>query len=84
MDTVSAFYVSKIGDEHKFPPLGNYLGELTNVLDDENHVIETFCGGGPKNYGYTIVDVNTGGFVKTGFKEEVIHIILFFLTKRNR
>ena len=58
--------MSKLGDEH--PPLGNYLGELTNVLDDENHVIETFCSGGLKNYGYTIVDVNTGGFIKTGFK----------------
>lgn len=58
--------MSKVGDDHN--PLGNDLGELTNVLDDENLVIETFCSGGPKNYGYTIVDVNTGGYVKTEFK----------------
>ena len=29
--------------------LGDYLGELTNELDDEDH-ITTFVSGGPKNY----------------------------------
>ena len=33
------------------PPLGDYLGELTNELDDEDH-ITTFVSGGPKNYAY--------------------------------
>ena len=33
------------------PPLGDYLGELTNEFDDEHH-ITTFVSGGPKNYAY--------------------------------
>ena len=33
------------------PPLGDYLGELTNELDDDDH-ITTFVSGGPKNYAY--------------------------------
>ena len=33
------------------PPLGDYLGELTNELDDEDH-ITIFVSGGPKNYAY--------------------------------
>ena len=65
MDTDSAFYHSTQSDDH--PSLGNYLGELTNVLDDDKHVIETFCSGGPKNYGYTVVNED-GEFVKTEFK----------------
>ena len=38
------------------PPFGDYLGELTNELDDEDH-ITTFVSGGPKNYGKTICKV---------------------------
>ena len=30
---------------------GDYLGELTNELDDEDH-IATFVSGGQKNYAY--------------------------------
>ena len=33
------------------PPLGDYLGELTSELDDDDH-IATFVSGGPKNYAY--------------------------------
>ena len=35
------------------PPLqrGDYLGELTSELDDDDHIVE-FVSGGPKNYGY--------------------------------
>ena len=53
MDTDSAIYFSKEGDFH--PPLGDYLGDLTNILDDDKSIIETFCSGGPKNYGYRLV-----------------------------
>ena len=62
MDTDSAIYFSKEDDFH--PPLGDYLGDLTNILDDENSIIETFCSGGPKNYGYTVVDERDGSFKK--------------------
>ena len=66
MDTDSAIYFSKEGDFH--PPLGDYLGDLTNILDDDESIIETFCSGGPKNYGYTVVDERDGSFKKTEFK----------------
>jgi hypothetical protein len=32
------------------PPLGNYLGDLTDELDGD--YITTFMSGGPKNYAY--------------------------------
>ncbi|CAB4004759.1 Hypothetical predicted protein [Paramuricea clavata] len=47
-DTDSVIFVSK-PDEPE-PPLGPYLGQLTNVLK-EGH-ITTFISGGPKNYCY--------------------------------
>ncbi|XP_041920140.1 uncharacterized protein LOC121684226 [Alosa sapidissima] len=48
-DTDSAVYVSKDGDWE--PPLGPYLGDLTNELDDGDYITE-FCSAGPKTYGY--------------------------------
>ena len=33
------------------PLLGDYLGEFTSVLEDDDY-IEEFVSGGPKNYGY--------------------------------
>ena len=48
-DTDSVIYVSKSGEYD--PPLGDYLGELTNELDAEEHIVE-FVSGGPKNYVY--------------------------------
>ena len=41
-------YVSKPGEPE--PPLGPYLGELTDELNGD-HII-TFVSGGPKNYAY--------------------------------
>ena len=32
-------------------PLGDYLGEMTDELEGDDHIIE-FVSGGPKNYGY--------------------------------
>ena len=32
-------------------PIGNYLGELTNEVNSQDHIV-TFCSGGPKNYAY--------------------------------
>jgi len=33
------------------PPLGDHLGEFTNELQPEDHIVE-FAAAGPKNYGY--------------------------------
>jgi hypothetical protein len=46
--TDSVIYVSKQGEPE--PPLGNYLGDLTDELDRD--YITTFMSGGPKNYAY--------------------------------
>jgi hypothetical protein len=51
-DTDSVIYVSKPGEPE--PPLGNYLGDLTDELDGDH--ITAFVSGGPKNYAY-----NTAG-----------------------
>lgn len=47
-DTDSIIFTSKPGQKN--PPLGDYLGELTDEL--ENDSIDTFCAGGPKNYAF--------------------------------
>ena len=48
-DTDSVIFTSQPGEW--IPPLGDYLGELTNELDDDDY-ITTFASGGPKNYTY--------------------------------
>ena len=65
-DTDSVIYRSMSEDTYT-PPLGNYLGELTNelsckdvgckTLECEGHWITEFIGCGPKNYSYKL---NTG------------------------
>ena len=47
-DTDSVIYVSRPGQYD--PPMGDYLGELTDELKGE-HIVE-FVSGGPKNYAY--------------------------------
>ncbi len=48
-DTDSVIYVSRPGQYD--PPLGDYLGELTDELGGGEHIVE-FVSGGPKNYSY--------------------------------
>lgn len=48
-DTDSVIFSVKEGEWE--PPLGDYLGELTNELDDGDHIV-TFVSAGPKNYAY--------------------------------
>ena len=48
-DTDSVIFTSQ--PDEWIPPLGDYLGELTNELDDGDY-ITTFAAGGPKNYTY--------------------------------
>ena len=47
-DTDSVVYVHEPGKPE--PPLGDYLGDLTDELDGD--YITTFISGGPKNYAY--------------------------------
>ena len=56
-DTDSVIYVHKPGKPD--PPLGKYLGELTDELVPGDH-ITTFVSGGPKNYGY---ETNNGSSI---------------------
>ena len=48
-DTDSVIYVHEPGKPE--PPLGDYLGDLTDELDPGDY-ITTFVSGGPKNYAY--------------------------------
>ena len=48
-DTGSVIFISQPDDW--MPALGDYLGELTNELDNDDY-ITTFVSGGPKNYAY--------------------------------
>ena len=48
-DTDSVIYVHEPSKPD--PPLGNYLGDLTDELDPGDY-ITTFVSGGPKNYAY--------------------------------
>ena len=49
-DTDSVIYISK--DKNTDPPLGDYLGDLTDELENGDHITE-FVSGGPKNYTFT-------------------------------
>ena len=44
-DTDSVIYVSRDGDWE--PEIGDFLGELTNEIDSNNHIV-AFGSGGPK------------------------------------
>ena len=48
-DTDSVIYIHEPGKPD--PPLGDYLGDLTDELDTGDY-ITTFISGGPKNYAY--------------------------------
>jgi hypothetical protein len=48
-DTDSVVFTSKEGEYE--PPLGPYLGDLTDEVGDGDHIVE-FSASGPKSYGY--------------------------------
>lgn len=62
-------YITKPGEVE--PPTGDYLGDLTNELPPGNY-IETFIGGGAKNYSYRL---DNG--------EEICHVRGFTLNYKN-
>ena len=49
-DTDSIIYADKKGSPCNVP-VGDYLGQLTNELEADEHIVQ-FVSGGPKNYGY--------------------------------
>ena len=72
LDTDSCLFICLPGEWK--PSLGNCLGELTDVLEDDSLVIANFCSGGPKNYGYIVVKKAMGEFVKCELKVRCISI----------
>jgi len=54
-DTDSVIYISRPGCYD--PPLGDYLGQLTNELDGSGY-IEKNLSAGPKNYSYMLTNSN--------------------------
>ena len=60
MDTDSAAFIANVNQPELDPAEGNYLGDLTNVLENpSDNIIDVFMAGGPKNYGYTTMDRET-------------------------
>ena len=43
------------------PDIGDHLGELTDELEDNNHIV-SFVSGGPKNYAYRLAKPDKAGY----------------------
>ena len=56
-DTDSVIFSTKQGQSK--PQLGDYLGDLTDEI--QNNRIKTFATGGPKNYGYELLNPDKEG-----------------------
>ena len=69
-DTDSIIYVSD--DKVTDPPLGDYLGELTDELGGGGVYIDEYVSGGPKNYAY-----------KTSTGDETVKVRGFTLNYKN-
>ena len=73
-DTDSVIYVSRPGVLD--PPIGNFLGDLTNELNPGQHIQE-FVSLGPKTYGYQTNDgktcVKVKGFTLNGATDELVN-----------
>ena len=59
-DTDIVIYVSRDGDWE--PEIGDFLGELTNEIDSNNHIV-AFVSGGPKNYAYKLAKPDRDGYL---------------------
>jgi len=81
-DTDSVVFLEDTNDpDQPQPVLGDYLGEFTNELDDDDYIVE-FVSVGPKNYGYKTkkgkVECKVRGFrlnseCKTQLNYDVMH-----------
>ena len=56
-DKDSVIFTTKQGEQK--PLLGDYLGDLTNEIQDNS--IQIFATGGPKNYGYELLNPDKNG-----------------------
>ena len=63
-DTDSIIYVDK-KDSPCNVQVGDYLGQLTNELEEDEHIVQ-FVSGGPNNYGY-LTNKGTEVFKVKGF-----------------
>lgn len=54
-------------DDHYMPPTGDYLGDLTDELEEygPNCYISEFVSCGPKQYSFNVINPETGKIVKT-------------------
>ena len=60
-DTDSIIFISR---ENQYEPeLGDFLGEFTNEIEDELHIVE-FVSAGPKNYAYKLSNDKTHALCK--------------------
>ena len=87
-DTDSCIYLDKereSGDVEQFSnpdiKIGDKLGELTNELDDNEHITE-FASGGPKNYGF-VTSNNTYRMVVKGINVGKFSDVINFQTLKN-
>ena len=64
-DTDSCIYLSRESDSFQ-PQLSDYLGGLTDEIDNDRHITEFVCCG-PKNYGYRLSDGSCNVKIK-GFR----------------
>lgn len=51
-DTDSVIFKTLKSDDLHYLPIGNYLGELTDEIKEEDGYIVEFVSGGPKNYAF--------------------------------
>jgi hypothetical protein len=57
-DTDSVIYIEN--NQTPFIPTGDFLGDLTDEIEENNHIVE-FVSGGPKNYAYKLYKPNSDG-----------------------
>ena len=61
-DTDSVIYTCISREGEWEPQTGYFLGELTNELESDNHIV-TFVSGGPKNYAYKLARPDRNGYL---------------------
>ena len=79
-DTDSLIFVGSPGQY--MPELGDYLGNFTNELDDDDYITE-FVAGGPKNYSYKTFKGQTDCTIKGYPINHITNLILNFDSVKN-
>ena len=58
-DTDSVIYIDDPSKGWENPPIGDFLGDMTDEIEKDygpNAYIDEFASGGPKNYGYNVIN----------------------------